>query len=766
MGSNRVGNRTVLDRYTLTIACILFAALCIGAGVGHVRHNSVEIATGGSVAVGVVRWDEVGTDKIEGESIGDDTIDDDSIDWTDVTLADFTEQGVDKVFYADAAGDVQEVDLGAAGTYLKSQGAAAAPAWDTPTAATLGDFLTTSPIQIDAGTNVDNILGGADADYTITAIIEKDVVATSPLTVNAGANLDNVLLGTDADITIAIADADADGATKGAAAFNATRFSAAAGVIDIDSVSGITGADEDDITDDTIDDLTDATTAGWAVNKVLKFNGAGILVVADYNEDLSFSITSFVIDGETDPVLLGSGQWLAIAAMNFDMTYDNGPPSAASIGIAGDFDDSTSGWTADTLTVAGSMLTQDTTEVTNYPDDSGDNVVFTLTADGETDNTPDVTFYNYFIYNEDNINNGFVDADLDNIAGGTQVITSDHTRTFTQAIGAANYMTFAHRLAGTTVTQVKCGTGSDLITAAFDRTDPCAVTPLKETVAHSNAAGNSKTENFYVYASLLQNLDDVHSNSFTTIVSATPQNYIRVGEDDLDTGWAEADLLALTFKDSTETYNSITATTFDPGALNYVIVAYPDRLGALTIGTDYEDDGNQGTSFRFDGVTAAFQATENTWLTNEAGFREEYKVYPSVNQNIGDGTGVLTTINGTTALNYMYFGSDTASPVTEAEIENLDTKLTGYGFTNGRQIKATAAETVTFTAGGGEYVWYCYPKRLGTVSFVVGGFPGGFQETPVTINNVENHNGWTEDYYGYRSDNVGNVEKEYVITVD
>ena len=65
-----------------------------------------------------------------------------------------------------------------------------------------------------------------------------DIVTTPPLTVNAGANLDNVLPGSDADVTFAIADAVADGSTKGAASFAANDFDSSSGNISIDYTNG------------------------------------------------------------------------------------------------------------------------------------------------------------------------------------------------------------------------------------------------------------------------------------------------------------------------------------------------------------------------------------------------------------------------------------------------------------------------------------------------------------------------------------------------
>lgn len=50
-----------------------------------------------------------------------------------------------------------------------------------------------------------------------------------------------------------------------------------------------------------------------------------------------------------------------------------------------------------------------------------------------------------------------------------------------------------------------------------------------------------------------------------------------------------------------------------------------------------------------------------------------------------------------------------------------------------------------------QYIYYAVPKRLGTVSFKVGGFEGGF-EVPETVS-VTNASNYTEDYYVYRSTN-------------
>ena len=64
---------------------------------------------------------------LNGENIQDDTIDDDSIDFSDITFADFDYETAWKMWYSNTDGDVTEITLGADGTFLESNGAAAAP---------------------------------------------------------------------------------------------------------------------------------------------------------------------------------------------------------------------------------------------------------------------------------------------------------------------------------------------------------------------------------------------------------------------------------------------------------------------------------------------------------------------------------------------------------------------------------------------------------------------------------------------------------------
>lgn len=97
-----------------------------------------------------------------------------------------------------------------------------------------------------------------------------------------------------------------------------------------------------------------------------------------------------------------------------------------------------------------------------------------------------------------------------------------------------------------------------------------------------------------------------------------------------------------------------------------------------------------------------------------------------------------------TFYNGVYYG---AAPIPEtvdsAFILGLATKT----------LTDTRKRTVTVTAGEGQYIWYCFPKRMGAAAFKVGGFEGGFdlvQELAFT-----NGTGYEETYYIYRSANAG-----------
>jgi hypothetical protein len=108
-----------------------------------------------------------------------------------------------------------------------------------------------------------------------------------------------------------------------------------------------------------------------------------------------------------------------------------------------------------------------------------------------------------------------------------------------------------------------------------------------------------------------------------------------------------------------------------------------------------------------------------------------------------DGVDPDTDTNVYYFYNNRHWGVDSSTSLDEAGIEGLANK----------ELSNSRAKTFTVTAAAGEYIWYCYPTRLGTATFTVGGFEGGF-ESPLTVS-VTNPSGYTENYYAYRSTNAG-----------
>jgi hypothetical protein len=70
-----------------------------------------------------------------------------------------------------------------------------------------------------------------------------------------------------------------------------------------------------------------------------------------------------------------------------------------------------------------------------------------------------------------------------------------------------------------------------------------------------------------------------------------------------------------------------------------------------------------------------------------------------------------------------------------------------------KTLRSNKLASFTANAGAGQYIYYCLPTRMGTCTFTVGGFEGGFDL--VSTLNFENASGYKENYYIYRSTNAG-----------
>ena len=91
-------------------------------------------------------------------------------------------------------------------------------------------------------------------------------------------------------------------------------------------------------------------------------------------------------------------------------------------------------------------------------------------------------------------------------------------------------------------------------------------------------------------------------------------------------------------------------------------------------------------------------------------------------------------------VNHIFWGTSPNAEATEGTLKALD-------FTELSDVRARDIHV----SPDNEYIYYGYPKRLGTSEFRVNGFTGGF-ENPAIVS-IDNHAGYDEDYYVYRSAN-------------
>jgi len=380
----------------------------------------------------------------------------------------------------------------------------------------------------------------------------------------------------------------------------------------------------------------DIDPTGIARDQVLKFNGTNF-VPAAYDATFVFTIADFDMNDSTSTQLIGSGSWKAVGALQFTASYNNGPPdgfegsSAGAPKIRGYVNSSISS-SYDMFPLSSSFTMGTNPMVITYPLTTGHDIRFRLFASAGSDTDTDYTdqriyFRNQFVYGDLSKNNGFNQADIRTLAAANTVTTNDTTRTLTVSVGGSNYLCFAHRTGDTNVAQVRCGSGNNILTVAMDRSDATALTPLKETVSYLNTAGF--TENFYVYASKIANVD-AHSTTFTTVTSTQKKNYFYWGYDSQASSYDESFLETSGDWDSHNANSSyddgtVTGQTLSVGSFTskYVIIAFPDRYGDNETQFQFKDNS---TSLPFD-VTKQSDVT----VTNAVGFQETYHVWRSTN---------------------------------------------------------------------------------------------------------------------------------------
>jgi len=236
--------------------------------------------------------------------------------------------------------------------------------------------------------------------------------------------------------------------------------------------------------------------------------------------------------------------------------------------------------------------------------------------------------------------------------------------------------------------------------------------------------------------------DDGVDSDTSTETAIYFRNYLYWGADTKASGHLEADVEALSGSAISNSFTTSRALT--PGASDYLVYAVPAGYTTLKTGNDYETDGH--TSFTYNGIAVAMNVDTSTLsITNSAGYNENYRVYVSDNTNLGSHTLTMTTGNAT--IDPLYYGVTTTSTGwSEAQIEAL---------ANAPVTNDATQVWNEVTAGASEYLLFCFPKRLGEKSVDYDfydystGFLADFQSAETV--SVTNANGYTEDYYCYRS---------------
>jgi hypothetical protein len=217
------------------------------------------------------------------------------------------------------------------------------------------------------------------------------------------------------------------------------------------------------------------------------------------------------------------------------------------------------------------------------------------------------------------------------------------------------------------------------------------------------------------------------------------RNNIKHGPTADASGWDTDDINALAGTSLSATYTGGFAVNASAGGA-YVLFAHPSTYTSLHV-----------SGMIFNSVMCPFEEPTTVSVTNTAGYVENYKVYRSTLPTLGNST--LTTSTSDTRINKIYYGvASKETGFSEADIEGLATGT----------VSNTKGRTFSVTPGVGEFIVYSLPVRLGTVTFTVGGFEGGFN-APETVS-VTNVNGHVENYYVYSSENDNLGSSSVVVT--
>jgi len=178
----------------------------------------------------------------------------------------------------------------------------------------------------------------------------------------------------------------------------------------------------------------------------------------------------------------------------------------------------------------------------------------------------------------------------------------------------------------------------------------------------------------------------------------------------------------------------------------------PITINSFTNNVGTVEMGSTVTSVKLDWTTSK---TPKTLTLNGTTLDVNLKTYTYNDLNLTKTTSyklVVTdnrgaSVNKTSYVNFYnricYGVAEEPETINSDFVMSLATKTLSNSRTN---------SNIKFTAGSGEYIWYCVPKRLGECTFtdIETGLGAGL--SLVATIEVTNSSNYTEDYYVYRSD--------------
>lgn len=176
--------------------------------------------------------------------------------------------------------------------------------------------------------------------------------------------------------------------------------------------------------------------------------------------------------------------------------------------------------------------------------------------------------------------------------------------------------------------------------------------------------------------------------------------------------------------------------------------------GTLNFTASYTAGPPIGSTITFSGWSPLPLVSPFTAATSVASVN-----YPSVSGTVvftltAQKSGTASRSITHTFVNRRYWG---VSPISSGTYSSADVVALANN-----DLNDSIPNTFTVSPGAGQYIVYAYPSRLGTASFTVNSFMGGF--LPAVTASVTNASGYSENYSVYRSFNSNLGSTAVVVT--